>query len=334
MTVLWLGFLAAGLALVVAALVLTRAADALAERSGLGRVWIGSVLLAGATSLPELAVDVSAVRQGAADLAVGDLFGSSMANMLVLALLGLAPPRDEVFRRSSLDHALSAGLAILMNALAALLVLTRSDTLVLGLSPGALLLLVLFVVGSHIVYRQGAGAAALGAVTAPARARTSWTRLATPALRFAAAAAGILLLAPFFAARARDLAQASGLGATFFGTLFLGLCTSLPEIVTSFAALRLGAIDLAVGNLFGSNVFNMTIFFAMDLARPGESIFTGLDPTHVVSALVALILMALGLASIVFRAERRFALLEPGSVLMVLAYGAGVAALYRASLAS
>lgn len=323
-------FLGAALVLVVAASFLARAADRIAESSGLGRVWIGSVLLAGATSLPELSVDVSAVRQGAANLAAGDLFGSSMANMLILAALGLMPPRDAIFRRSSLDHALSAGLAILMNALAAALVFTGSSALLLGVSQGAAGLLLLFLVGSHVVYRQGAGAAALGAVTAvPRREREDWRR---PALHFALAALVILAVAPFFARSAARLAELSGLGTTFFGTLFVGLCTSLPEIVACVAAVRMGSVDLAVGNLFGSNVFNMTIFFAMDLAVPGTSIFTLVDRGHVLSSLCSVILMALGLASIVFRAERRLALIEPGSLLMVLAYAASMVALYRANV--
>ena len=80
-------FLAASAALVVAGTWLARAADAIAERTGIGRVSIGTVLLAAATSLPELASDVAAVRQGNPDLAAGDLLGSSMANMLILALL-------------------------------------------------------------------------------------------------------------------------------------------------------------------------------------------------------------------------------------------------------
>ncbi len=130
--ILW--FVGAGVILILAATFLTRAADEIAERSGLGRVWMGAVLLAAATSLPELAVDVAAVRQGAADLAAGDLFGSSMANMLILAVLGLAPPRDEIFRRASLDLTLSATLALTLNGVAGLLVFTRSSAVVAGVS--------------------------------------------------------------------------------------------------------------------------------------------------------------------------------------------------------
>lgn len=340
MTQALLLFLGAGAVLIVAATFLTRAADDVAERTGIGRVWMGSVLLAAATSLPELSVDIAAVRQGAPDLAAGDLFGSSMANMLILAVLGLLPPRDEIFRRASLDLTLSGALAIVLNAVAALLIFTQSTTVVAGVSPGSLLLFLLFVVGSHVVYRQrevsqpegtppvlAASPEALpddraGGHEAPRPMRSS-------IVRFVAATLAIFLIAPSFAGSAHVIAERSGLGTTFFGTLFVGASTSLPEIVTCIAAVRMGAFDLAVGNLFGSNVFNMTIFLAMDLASPGASIFASVDQAHVVSAFIAMILMALGIASIVFRAKRRFALVEPGSVLMVLAYVAGLVVLYR-----
>ncbi|MDZ7630153.1 MAG: hypothetical protein U5K74_02040 [Gemmatimonadaceae bacterium] len=275
------------------------------------------------------------MRQGAANLAAGDLFGSSMANMLILAVLGLVPPRDEIFRRASLDLTLSAALAITLNAIAALLILTGSRSVIAGISPGAMLLLVIFIVGSHVIYRQqhaeidprsASSTAAVVATTPPHILRNA-------VLRFAGASVVVLLIAPVFASNAQQIAIQSGLGSTFFGTLFVGAATSLPEIVTCIAAVRLGAFDLAVGNLFGSNVFNMTIFLAMNLAAPGTSIFASLDRSHVLSALIAMILMALGIASIVFRAKRRFAIVEPGSVLMVIVYVVGVVSLYRTHVA-
>ena len=118
-------FLASAAAVVGAGPVLSRAGDVIAERTGIGRVWVGSILLAGATSLPELATDVSAVRLGAADLAAGDLFGSSMANMLSLALIELSAPRRQVFRTVTLDHALAACLALVLTASALVLVVLR-----------------------------------------------------------------------------------------------------------------------------------------------------------------------------------------------------------------
>jgi cation:H+ antiporter len=157
---------------------------------------------------------------------------------------------------------------------------------------------------------------------------TAALSLSRALIRFTLASLAVLLVAPLFAASAERIALLTGLGSTFVGTWLVGLCTSLPEVVTSAAALRIGAVDLAIGNLFGSNAFNMAIFFAMDLAHPGGSIFSVLDPGHAISALIAVVLMAVGLAAIVLRGEGRVKLLEPGSTLMLLIYLGGLWALY------
>jgi len=314
----------AGVALIVAATALTKAADVISDRTKIGRVWIGAVLLAGATSLPELATDVSAVRMNAADLAAGDLFGSSMANMLILAVIDLLPPRRRVLRGAGFENLLAASLAIVLTAVAAVFVLTRPQHQVLGLAPESFVLLGVYFFGMRAIYRHGARAHEHSkAVKAPAATMT----LRRAILKFSAAAAVILTSAPFFAGAAKTIAEVSGLGSTFVGTFLLGVSTSLPELVASLTAVRLGAFDLAVGNLFGSNAFNMVIFVAMDLAAPGP-IFASLDGSHALSALSAVVLMALGIGAIVYRAERRFALLEPDSLLMVVVYGLGIWLLY------
>jgi cation:H+ antiporter len=145
---------------------------------------------------------------------------------------------------------------------------------------------------------------------------------------FALAAAGLLLAAPLFAWSSHELALRSGLGDTFVGTWLVGLSTSLPELVASLAAVRRGAFDLAVGNLFGSNALNMALFLPLDLAR-GGSVFRGLDVAHAASALLAVLLMALGLAAILYRAKRRFRMVEPDSALVLIAYLLGLWLLYQ-----
>jgi cation:H+ antiporter len=326
MTAPLLGFLASAAAIVAAGSVLSIAADAIAGHSGIGRIWIGTVLLAGATSLPELFTDVSAVRLGAPNLAAGDLFGSSLANMLILALIDLLPGRERVLRSASLDNALGATLAIILNAAAAVLVVVRQPFKIAGIGPGSLVLLAIYLAGTRAIYRSGrrnkADAPAAEKSTPPARS------LRRAIVEFAAGAIVIAVAAPALASSAQQVAVATGLGTTFVGTWMLGLVTSLPELVTSLAAVRIGAFDMAVGNLFGSNSFNMVVFLALDLASPGVSIFSRLDPIHVFSACLSVVLMSLGLATIVYRTERRFSMLEPSSALMLLAYAAAIVALY------
>lgn len=324
-------FVMSAAVVVVAGTVLTRTADVIAEHTGLGRLWIGVILLATATSLPELATDIAAVRLGAPDLAAGDLFGSSMANMLILALVGLMPPRDGIFRQATPDHVLSASLAIVLNALGAVLILSPTGLVVMGMGPEPLILVLVFLAGTRTVYRHGRRAKPLqeSVEAKPAlHSDSAGFSLRGVVVRAGLSALAILAVAPVFAHSAQRIAALSGLGDTFIGTLLVGLSTSLPEVVTSIAAVRMGAFDLAVGNLFGSNAFNMLVFLPMELVHRGGPLFPLLDRGHAITALVAVILMTIGLAAIVYRPLRRQALSEPGSVLMVIAYVLGIWALY------
>jgi cation:H+ antiporter len=325
-----LGFLGSGFVVVLAGAALARFADVIAEVTKLGRLWIGSVVLAGATSLPELTTDISAVRMGAPDLAVGDLFGSSLANMLILALIDLMPPRRRVLQQATLDHALAASLAISINALAAVLVFVRPKWTFLGVSPGTVALFFAYIAGTRAIYRQ-ALRNETGVVAAAIPAGTKEPlRLRRAIMGFTVAALAVLAAAPVFAWSAKGIAAISGLGNTFIGTWLVGLATSLPELVASIAAIRMGAFDLAVGNLFGSNAFNIAIFLPLDAVQPG-SLFAVLDPSHALSGLFAVVLMSLGLAAITYRAKHRFAMLEPDSLLMVAAYGVAIWLLFRHS---
>jgi cation:H+ antiporter len=321
-------FLTAGVSLVLAGTVQARAADTIAEVTGLGRLWVGSVLLAAATSLPELATDVSAIRMGAPDLAAGDLFGSSLANMLILAAIGYLRPGGPLFRAATPNHAVTACLAIVLNAAAGIFVLTATAPTGWPVGAESMLLALGFLAGMRLVYIHRADGGPDIPVVMLADDALPRSDLRTPVRRFGLATLAVLAAAPAFAWSAKRFAELTGLGTTFGGTWRVGLASSLPELVTTTAALRLGAVDLAIGNLFGSNAFNMAIFFAMDVAHPGGSIFAVLDPAHAISAFLAVVLMALGLAAIVLRSEGRRSLLEPGSALMLVVYLTGLWLLY------
>lgn len=339
-----LRFVVSAIIVVAAGTLLARAGDTIAARTRLGGLWVGSVFMALATSLPELATDVAAVRMGAADLAAGDLFGSSMANMLILAVLNLLPGGSGLFRTAALEHVLFAALAIILTAIAAVTIVLAPATSVLRIGPGSALLLVTFLLGSRAIYRHGALARAAaeveemstgGAAAADARPVDipSEVSLRRAAATFAGASAVILLAAPQFARSAEELATVTGIGTTFVGTWLVGLATSLPELVTSLAAVRMRAFDLAVGNLFGSNAFNMSVFVVLDVVHGQAPVLGAISPAHAVSALVAIGLMAVGVAALVYRAQGRLTLREPSSALMIAGYVLGLVAVLAASRA-
>ncbi len=335
--------LLSALLIVAAGTVLARSGDAIAARTNLGGIWIGSVFLALATSLPEVSTDIAAVRIHAPDLAVGDVFGSSMANMLILAIVNLLPPGSGLFRKATLDHALYASVAIILTCIAAIIILVHPTRTYLGLGPGSFLLVVVYLVGSRAVFRRSALAreAAMteemsgGAREKEARdhepAAESQPSLRRAVLLFVVGAAVMLLAAPLFARSAEEVAVVTGIGATFVGTWMVGLATSLPELVTSLAAVRMRAYDMAVGNLFGSNAFNMTIFAILDAVQPGPPVLGMVSPMHAISAMAAVALMAVGTAALVYRSQGRLALLEPSSMVIIIGYVLALALLLRGS---
>ncbi len=349
--IVWLAlFVLSGLVVVGAGIELARDGDEIAERTGLGGLFVGSLLLAGATSLPEVATDVSAAIAGNPDIAVGDMFGSSMANMAILGLLDLVH-RRRVWPRVGLGHARVASIAIGLTAIALLGILVRPSLAVGWIGSEPLLIVALYVAAMAWIRRTRPGRASerpeptiepatqrsASRAPTPATAEvapgdelllpTGWSAgggrqpLGAIAARFAGASLVVLVAAPLLAVSAGELAAASGLGQTFVGTFLVAATTSAPELVASLAAVRIGAHDLAVGNLFGSNAFNMLALLAADVAYTRGPILDVVSPGQAVAGVGAIFLMALALTAIVHGAETRLRRLEPDAVLLLVSYG-------------
>jgi cation:H+ antiporter len=147
-------------------------------------------------------------------------------------------------------------------------------------------------------------------------------------LGFAVASLVILVAAPLLADSAMQIAEATGISSGFIGTSLVAIVTSLPEMVATFAAVRLGAFDLAVGNLFGSNAFNMAILFLADIAYRKGPLLAAVEPIHAVTAIISMLLISVGSMGIIYRAEKRFMIIEPDSALMILGYVLGMGLIF------
>jgi cation:H+ antiporter len=333
----WLMFVTSAAVIVVAGSKLSHYGDRIADTTGLGRLWIGVVLMSAATSLPEIFTDVSAALMDAPDLAAGDLFGSNMANMLVLGIIDLMHRQKRVWQQAALGHTLTAALAMALTGLAAFFVLLQASVTHLGVGLGSLVLFVLYVLGMRLVFRQEdmkrlqreKEAVVEGLSEKGDAAIIRRTDLRHAVLGFSVVAMALLVAAPLLANSAKAIAEQSGISATFIGTSLVGIATSLPELVTSIAAVRLGAFDLAVGNLFGSNAFNMAAFFFADLAYRGGGLLDHVSASHAQTALWSILMMNIGLMGIIYRAEKRFMLIEPDSLLMIVAYVLGLWLLFK-----
>lgn len=316
--------------IVVAGTYLAKYADAIAESTNFGRLLIGSVLLAGATSLPELAVDISAIRMGAPDLAVGDLFGSCLANLLILAILDLMQRSSGgMLSRHAARHALSGSMSAALMTVAGIALLTAPLTenrTLLGIGPGLWILATVYIGGVRIVYLDQRVSAAeatgdLDHITETPRA------LSKALIGFTAAAVVILIVGPFMAHAAESFAKATGLGRTFVGTTLVALSTSLPEFVASLAAVRMGAHDLAIGNVFGSNAFNMLLLVPLDIAQPG-SLMAALSIGHGITCLSAILATQTAIMGQLYNVEGRYRFIDPDAWLVIAIVIGGLALVF------
>ena len=244
----WLIFFGSSALLVFAATKLAQYGDAIAARTGLGRLFVGTLLLAGATSLPELLTTINAFSQGVPELAAGNLMGSNMFNMLLLAVLDVVGRQVRILRRVALKHALTASLATLLIGMAAFFILADVDITIGHVGVDSLLLIATYIIGVRLIQSNNAAA---GETPLEPEDLAGVPRLWVALLGFGGATLILVLVSPWLVSSSKQIAELTGLGTGFVGTALVAVVTSLPEVATSIAAVRLGAYDLAIGNLFG-----------------------------------------------------------------------------------
>lgn len=309
-------FLASAVIVVRSGIALSQSGDTLAEKTGLGRLWVGTIFLAIATSLPELVTSVSAVRLGAPKLAGGNILGANMVNVVVLALLTLLFPQARV-RPPGKDQRILGGAAVLLTGLAVAFVFFP---LALGpVSGGSLLLLALYLLAMFWIYRVREPSSHGEEATAPPSLplRRAW-------MIFSLGVLGILVGAPLLAYSADSLSELLGVSGTFLGVLAVSLVTTMPETSVTFGALRLGAQEMAMGNVYGSCAFNVIILAFADFFDRAP-IFASLEEEHVLAGSGAVVLMLVGLVFLRARAARK---LGTAQLLALLILAGWVGTLY------
>jgi len=319
----WIEFLVGSAILVFAAIKMAEYADIISLRTGLGGMFVGTLLLAGATSLPELLTTLNSLDQNVPNLAAGNLFGSNMFNIFLLGLLDLLNQQSRILRRVATRHALTASLATLLIGMAVFFVLADVDLQVGWVGVDSLLIVAAYMGGVWVIRGSSAWSP-----PEPAVVDKHVPRLSRALLGFALTTGVLLVVTPWLVRSSVGIAEVTGLGTSFVGVALLGVVTSLPEMTTVIVAARIGAYDLAVGNLFGSNIFNM---FALGLTdffyTPGR--FLGrIDPVFALVGLLGLILTSLGLIGNLARVERRLLFVEIDALLIILVYVAGLYLMY------
>jgi len=305
----WLQFLVIGGAISVAGAQLSRYGDVLAEKTGMGRTWLGLVVLAAVTSLPELATGTSAILWvQAPDITVGDLLGSCMFNLLILAVVDLLYPPGPVLTAADRGHLLAACFGVVILGVALMGLLTRP--LLAEFSFGHVdlsspVLLICYLVAMRSLFRYQRRE--LAAFLAEHEVTLLYENISLSAAlaKFGFNALVVVAAGIYLPQVADQIARLMGWQQSVVGTVFVAAATSLPELVVTLSALRLGAVDLAVGNLFGSNLINLGILGLMGFLYTKAPLLQVVSAKHVGTGVMAIIMTGIAATEMMYRPQRK-----------------------------
>lgn len=289
----------------VAGPILVKNGDRIAQLTGLSRSWVGLILLAIATSLPELFTGVSSVTfANAPNIAVGDALGSCVFNLLMLVLLDELNRSEPVYRQIDQGHILTAGFGvILIGTVGAVILLNHTglDIQFLHISAFTPFLIFLYVVAMRAAFDYERRAV----VRSPGPKLDSETTLKQAITRYFIAASVVVAAGIWLPFIGLEIAELMGWQTTFIGTFLIAASTSVPEMVVTISALRLGVVDMAIGNLLGSNLFDVLILAIDDIAYNKGALLSSVSPSHAVTAFAAVIMSGIFIVALLFKPDTR-----------------------------
>ena len=336
-----LGLTAVTAAFVVCALViavvgarLTNVADELADRTGLGEAVTGAVLLGAATSLSGIVLSITAAARDQPELAMSNALGGIAAQTVFLAMA------DVVYRRANLEHAAAsianlAQAALLLGLLSLLLIGAYSpDVHWFGVHPITPILFVAYVFGLQLV--RNAEAAPMWTPRRTHETRTDSPEENNKAMSLVRLWGGFFVLAAILGLTgyvlegvASRLGNATGMSDTAVGVVLTAISTSLPELVTSIAAVRRGALQLAVGGIIGGNAFDCLFAATSDIAYRDGSIYHAVSGDTLLWVALSVAMTAVLLLGLIRRQKQGIGNIGFESATLFGLYGAGILMVVR-----
>ena len=328
----WLQFIACAGIILVAGTYLSKYGDIIAEKTGLGRTWIGVVLMASVTSLPELVTGISSVALfDLPDIAAGNILGACMLNLLMIPVLDFIGGSAPISTRVHQGHILTAGFGILMLGLVSVSTLLGTRLPSIGwIGVNSLIFFVIYLLAMRMVFVYEKRRIAEFVKEMAEEVQYRHISKSKAYAIFGLNALLIIGAAIYLPRLGEEIAARTGLGQTFVGSVFIALSTTLPELVVSVSALMIGATDMAVGNLFGSNVFNIFVLAIDDLFYTAGPLLAHVSRNHLVSSVSAMIALSIAVIGLTYRADRKPTFFAWDSLAILAVYIFNLSVLYMA----
>lgn len=303
--------------------------DAIAERTGAGQAFAGMLLLGGITSLPELATASSASLAGNPLLSINDLLGTSSINILLLVIGDMIYGKEPLTRQTSRPAPLMQGVLGMILMAAVAIAISIGDTAIPVLGAGVLSLgLALGCLQALRMSRRFESMGSWRAVNPPETepkesASKGYGNLALGALT-ALAGLAILLGGAALALTGDAIAEKSGLGTSIIGFTLVGFCTSLPELSSVIGALKLRRYQLALGDIFGTNLFNVQIIFIADLFYRGGPVLNSAGTFEVAAACLSTVMTGIFVVGMLERRDKAIGRMGTDSALALTVFVLGL----------
>lgn len=308
----WGKFLICAALLVYSGYRLSISADIIATHTGLSRTVMGLVFLAAATSLPEVSTSLGAVLHAhSPDLAAGDVFGSVIINLAIIVLLDLISGKDPILRRVHASHVLYGALAIILLGITLLATITRfiskAETALLEIGFETYLLLLIYGFGMVLIFlNEKSGGHQESEPETEGLLRSPRVGLRRGLVGFVLHFGVVVVAGVWIAGIGSEIVAIMGWSETVVGTIFLGFVTSLGEIIVSVSAIHLGSVNMAIGNILGSNFFDTMIIPLCDIAFRDGALLAFISLNHVITISLGMVMTGIVIAGIVTRSDRSF----------------------------
>lgn len=326
----YLTFLICAAVIIFCGIRLSKYGDFIAEKSGIGRAWFGLIMMSSVTSLPELVSGISSVTFiNAPDLAIGDAVGSCMFNILILSVLDFLYKEGPLSSRLQRSQILGAGFGVIIFTLVLAGFMFQQNLPVFGwVALPSILFIMVYLIAIRTIYRYERKSNVANQSTEVNAGNEGDITLTRAILYYVLNAAFVVAAAIFLPHAGEQIAASTGLGQTFVGTLLIAASTSLPELVVSISALRIGAVDIAVGNLFGSNLFNIFILAIDDIAYTRGSLLAVASKSTLITLLTVLVMTGIAIIGLVFQQQQKRWKMAADTFAILCVYLIGVTLLY------
>ncbi|WP_335869052.1 sodium:calcium antiporter [Bacillus sp. 2205SS5-2] len=312
---IYLTFILAATVVVGAAIYLNQFGDVISRKSSLSGAVVGTFLIAGATSLPELTTSLTAVYIDSPDIAVGNMLGSNVFNLLILAVVDLIYRKKRLFQHINHKESMPSALfGILFLVIIGFSLLLPGSIELFGVGIEMIVVVVLYILSMKFVAKEEM----LVQQEEPARKDIS---LRKAVIGFSLAAFMVFVSGSILSISGDALAQSTGMNASFIGSFLIAASTSLPELVTVVAAFKLANYNMAIGSILGSNLFNIQLLALTDALYRKGPILAVVDTSHVFIAflgfVMSLVIIYLLIRPTIIRNSWRYA---APSLLMTVLY--------------